>query len=607
MSGIVGIINVDGAPVDRERLHEMTTLMAFRGPDAESIWTNGNVGLGHAMLLTDGDASNEQQPLTLDDNVWITADARIDARAELIQKLNAHDKSELEAASDAQLILRAYQVWKEDCVHHLIGDFAFAIWDAGEKRLFCARDQFGLKPFYYAQVARSLIFSNTLNVVRAHPSVSDNLNEQAIGDFLLFDFNRDPSTTFFRDIKRLPPAHYLSNASGELALRRYWSLPTQGEIRYRASSEYVEHFREVLKDAVGDRLRERRATVLMSGGMDSTTVAAAAQSFLSEKSEPTGLRALTWVYDQLLPDRERHYAGLVAEALRLPIDYLVTDEYKLYERFRHLHTPEPLFEPLAAMSHDAFGHAAAHSRVALSGVGVDPLLFFPARPHLASLVKGGRLTRAIADTARYMVSHRHSTRINLRKRAEEYIGKNGWRPTFPAWLNQDFVTRMNLRERWMEMNKRHALVHTVRPAAYRMMSEPVWAHHFERQDAGVTGFPLEIRYPFFDIRILNYVWAIPPVPWCMNKRLLREAMRGLLPAPVLRRPKTPLAGDPIMTRLQVREEPHVMYLDPAPGLQKYVDVSALPRRNDPDHLEHAWMNLRPLALNYWLQNSKLSL
>src|ERR1051325_888452 len=184
MSGIVGIVNLDGAPVDRELLSQMTDFLSFRGPDAQEVWVEDNVGFGHAMLRTTWEAKTERQPLTLDGKIWLTADARIDGRAELIAELEAKLRRKIEPVelhgqasrltddsyhsngydsvartpNDAELILFAYEAWGEDCVKHLIGDFAFAIWDSRHRRLFCARDHFGVKQFYYAQVGGAFIF-----------------------------------------------------------------------------------------------------------------------------------------------------------------------------------------------------------------------------------------------------------------------------------------------------------------------------------------------------------------------------------------------------------------------------------------------------------------
>src|ERR1044071_564717 len=144
MSGIVGMVNLDGAPIDRELLSQCTDFLSYRGPDAQHVWIDRNVGLGHTLLRTTYESETESQPVTLDGKVWLISDARIDARAELLKNLpssliSKHDPN------DAELILYAYQAWGEDCIQHFIGDFVFAIWDSSRQRLFCARDHLGVK------------------------------------------------------------------------------------------------------------------------------------------------------------------------------------------------------------------------------------------------------------------------------------------------------------------------------------------------------------------------------------------------------------------------------------------------------------------------------
>ena len=130
MSGIVGIVNLDGAPIDRDLLTRLTESMTFRGPDSQLIVIDRHAGFGHTMLRTTHEAATETQPITLDGKLWLTADARLDGRDELIEKLTASHSLSRSKPNDAELILFAYNAWQENCVDHLIGDFAFAIWNA---------------------------------------------------------------------------------------------------------------------------------------------------------------------------------------------------------------------------------------------------------------------------------------------------------------------------------------------------------------------------------------------------------------------------------------------------------------------------------------------
>src|SRR3990172_1680840 len=276
MSGIVGIFNLDGAPIDRIVLDRLTNALRFRGPDFQRTWFRGPIGFGHTLLRSTTDAGDEQQPLGLGGSTWIVADARIDCRRDLIHAFESHGQRDLADTADSELILRAYHVWGEKCVEHLLGDFAFAVWDASRRRLFCARDQSGVKPFFYAHIGPLFIFSNTLDCLRLHPAVSDRLNDLSIADFLMFDVIQDTAATAFADIHRLPAAHALVCEPQRLFIRRYWEPSLATPVHYRRPADYIERFNELLDQSVADRFRTESACVFMSGGLDSPTVAASA-------------------------------------------------------------------------------------------------------------------------------------------------------------------------------------------------------------------------------------------------------------------------------------------------------------------------------------------
>ena len=549
MSGIVGIINLDGAPVDRPLLEELTDFMAFRGPDDRGIWVDGPIGFGHTMLRTTWESENEQQPCSLDGRVWITADARVDGRDDLVRKLAAKGREVSKGATDPQLILHAYHAWGEGCVQHLLGDFACAIWDRDRQRLFCARDHLGAKPFFYAKVANVLLLSNTLNCLRLHPDVTDRLNDLAIADFLLFGQNQELSTTSFADIRRLPPAHTLTWSAAGLRLSRYWEL-TEGEtIEFKRKSDYVERFHELLRAAVNDRLRTDRAGVFMSGGLDSSVIAATASQLLSERNARFDLRAHTFVYDRLIPDRERYYSGLVAKRLGIPIHYLVADDYQLFERWGsdELRFPEPCCNPLAVVSADLKRQAAAHSPVVLAGWDGDEPLRFSLRAHFTGLVRARRFGRLAADAAGYLWTQREWPMVGLPRRLRRLWSDPDPRQTSgpPRWLNQAFVERLDLVERWDQVNQGYQRdLTSPRAAAYQGYRTPLIPYLLEGDDVGVTTHLIEVRNPFMDLRLLNYLLSLPALPWCFKKRLFRVAMRDLLPRKVCNRPKSPLVARP---------------------------------------------------------------
>ena len=222
--------------------------------------------------------------------------------------------------------------------------------------LFCARDQLGVKPFFTHSSAESMVFSNTLDCVRLHPGMSSELNDLAIADFLLFGANQESDITAFHDIRRLPPAYCLIGSREAITCRQYWTLPIDEPIVFKRAEDYTERFKELLRAAVSDRLRTRHVGVLMSGGLDSSSIAAVAAGVLRERSTDFTLQAITSVYDRLIPDGERHYARLVADHLNIPIHYDVRDDETSiadWDRLR-VHTPEPVQNPAAFVAATEF-------------------------------------------------------------------------------------------------------------------------------------------------------------------------------------------------------------------------------------------------------------
>jgi len=601
VSGIAGLLHLDGSPVDVQFLRRMAAALAFRGPDAQGICVSGCFGFAHTLLRTTDESAHERQPLSFDGKVWITADARVDARAELVSKLRAAGRPASVAAPDVELILHAYHVWGEECVAHLLGDFAFAIWDELQRKLFCARDHFGVKPFFYAHVGNYLIVSNTLNCVRLHPSVSDRLNELAIADFLLFDYNQELDTTTFADIRRLPPGHYLAWSDGKLGVRRYWVLPSNGCTRYARWRDYVERLGELLRAAVQDRLRTQSIAVSMSGGLDSPAVAALGREYLARAGAPTGLRAHTVVFDRVIPDQERYYAGVVAQALEIPIEFLAADDYEPYQGWEtgELHTPEPVHDPVVTMSHDLFCQMARHARVGFTGYGGDPAML--ASPHFVfHLLRSLDLGTLVGSFAWYWWHyHRKPPMGGVLARVRAWLGRNE-PDVFPVWLNPDLVKRWDLVGRWDRFRARSEILHSTAPEAYRVFSVSFWPLVFESYDPAVTRLHLEFRHPFFDRRVIEYLLSIPPIPWYWDKVLLREVLRGVLPEEVRRRPKSPLAADPLATYFRARTEHWVDRFVPVPEFSEYVVRERIPTVAGSKQPPDWWLHLRPLALNLWL-------
>ncbi|MGB0034025.1 MAG: asparagine synthase-related protein [Candidatus Acidiferrales bacterium] len=606
MSGIVGIFNRDGAPADRALLQFLAQFLSFRGPDAREVWSDGPVGFGHTLLRTTRESLNERQPAGLEGRFWITADIRLDCRTELLSELETQGRKVHRPITDPELILHAYAAWGEECVQHLRGDFAFAIWDVRQRQLFCARDHFGIKPFYYAELSELFLFSNTLKCVRLHPGISGELNEAAIADFLLFGLNCDAATTTFRDIHRLPPAHCMTVSREGTRIRRYWTAPIDGRIRYRHADEYVEHFQVLMQAAVADRLRTDRAGLLLSGGLDSGAIAATAQELSTSPGGAADLRAYTITYESLIPDTDAHHARLTAEFLRIPIQCLAFDGLSLFDRWddEELAWPEPVDDPLLSGLFDQFGMIAKDCRVVLTGDGGDNLMHFQMLPYVKDLVQRREWKRLICELPRYL-RVRPSPAPGVRRRIKGLFGRDASAAVFPNWLAPDFARRMNLADRWREWIEVSApLAHPIVPKAHASLYVPQWAYLFELQDPGVTHCAVEVRNPFLDLRVVEYILALPPFPWFFEKTLLREAMVGRMAEAVRVRRKTPLEGDPLVANLRMGETAWLEQVQWTEEFDRYVDRRALDPSLGKKAAEEATVNIRPYCLNFWLQSAR---
>ncbi|WP_420125049.1 asparagine synthetase B family protein [Longimicrobium sp.] len=605
MSGIAGIVALDGAPVDAALLDRMAGSLASRGPDGTAFRSIGPAGFVHALLRTGDFVEDVPQPVSVDGRSWIVADARIDGRAELVRVLRAGGVHADAGAPAAELILHALRLWGDDAPAHLLGDFAFAAWDTERRRLLCARDLFGVKPFYYAATRGAFVFSNSIDCVRLHPAVSGELDEGWIADFLLHGDSQSTEGTVYAAIRHLPPGHLLTVEDGRMRIRRYASLPEDVEpLRLRGPAEYAEAFLEVLREAVADRLPRDRASILLSGGRDSTALAATWRDVVDRGIRSTKLRGYTAYHARLMPDDEPRFASMAAEALGIPLRLLPADDYAPFARWEmpELYRPQPTSSPLLALEADQLRQAAGHAPVLLTGQGADALLR-ESTSRLARLAAGGQLWTAAREAAQYARWHHRIPRPGVRTWLRERGGPRPQPIDPPVWIDPGFARRVGMAERLAAWSQPIVSAHPLRPEAHGLLSTPFWPILFPLWDPGVTGVPIEQRHPYLDLRLVRLALSIPPAQWYNDKGLLRIGMRGRLPAPVLARPKTPVAKDMLEVRAADLGDRWLGGRTADARVAPWVDLSRVPRlaggASDaaPRYL---YEDIRPLALSLWL-------
>ena len=284
MCGIAGWINLENNRSQNHReavLHRMCERMKHRGPDSEGLWTDETVALGMWRLSVIDLHTGEQPVYSEDKSIVVVMNGELynfrEVRADLEKR--GH---KFETQSDTEILPHLYEEYGEAMLEHINGMFAFALWDKRREKLLIARDKFGEKPLYYGVFDGKLIFASEPKVLLANPSVKVEINLDSLRSYLSFDYVPAPNS-IYKGISKLPAAHFLSIEKGEIKTRRYWNL-TWEKKETKSLEKAAEELRELLADAVRMRLvADVPLGILLSGGVDSSTVAAFATQFSSEK------------------------------------------------------------------------------------------------------------------------------------------------------------------------------------------------------------------------------------------------------------------------------------------------------------------------------------
>lgn len=570
MSGICGWIHWNGAPVSPAGVAAMLDPVAYRGPDGRRTWHGEGIALGHLALHVTPEDERDRQPLRRwPDEIVLVADARIDNRDELVARLGEGRLAGSRDPTDAELILASYRHWGDNCAAHLIGDFAFAVWDGRRRRLFAARDPMGMRALYFRSEDGRFLFATELKQILAVSDVPAHPFEPAIAAYLAGSPGRE-EWSFYDGISQLPAGHALIADRAGVRTDRYWEIDPKATIEYADEAEYAEAFREVFAEAVRCRLRTRApAGISLSGGLDSGSIAATA-GWLRERGEigVPELRAYCHAYRVLQQFDERHISDRIAQRYGIPVTAVPADEaWPLRDRPGHgTDVDEPLtgvFQPLLERQLTLARREGMRSM--LSGDRGD-LVVGDSVFDALSLLESGRWGRLFEElrlhsewmgypigraVRRLLVAPTLSTlwpidrAAALRGRVRRLYhgildgaaanGDDG----YPPWLRREFVHRTGLDEIDREPGSLPRLDGPARRARHQLIFCPtrmrlmVWA---ERTQAR---FGLSFADPWSDRRLASFVLAIPQRMVQRSgrpKHLAREAMRGVMPEGARRRP-----------------------------------------------------------------------
>jgi asparagine synthase (glutamine-hydrolysing) len=556
VSGIYGMVRYDSAPVTPETLGPMAAAMSFWGPDGHGQWCGDGVGLGHLMLHVTPESLHERLPASIRvaPHLVITADARIDNRDELFDALGAPAAGRA-CTPDSSLILLAYERWGADCVKRLLGDFAFAVWDGRERKLFCARDPFGCMPFVYYYDGKRFIFASDIKGVLARME-SPKLNEAMIAAYLqMSTYHAEKRLTFFEEIVKLEAAHTLTLSAGGLSLARYWSPEESPEVRFVSDADYAAQMRHLFTESVRCRLRSAFPVGShLSGGLDSSSVSVVAAQLL--RAQRQQLTVFSWSPPpepgvKADPADEHGRIEAVCRQEHLTCQYLPPTKESYFESFRRDFTVEP--GAMLALEGKVQARAASQGlRVVLSGWGGDEVVTAHSTSYLAEFLLNNQWSEFGNAVRVRLESPRDGSSLRKALRGARRLGgifRELATLSAPDALFAVIHTRPYLE---FESSCIQSAFGRQYQTEVKRLRGPIWRQlpHVRATMArhlriGYTTLRLEhwtgsgahhnlvYRYPMLDRRLVEFVFGVPTAQFCgpgRTRTLFRRAFSDLMPA-----------------------------------------------------------------------------
>jgi len=521
----------------------MLASIPHRSADGTDVGLGKHCSMGFARFATTHRELTVMQPLYDEQNgIWCVGDVRLDNRKELHRVLRKENQP---IPSDTELLVHGYLRWGRDLAEHLVGDFAFVLWDERNRALYAARDPFGLRPLFYHWTATRVVFGTEVAQILSLKDFKRKVEDRVVVDYLADNYTHDRET-FFQDIFRVLPGHYLVCQSGKPREVRYWQPPPE-EIHLGRPEDYFEEFRRLFEQSTADRLESDGRPIIahLSGGLDSASVVCMADAIYGRASATKSpIYAASALFPGLACD-ETHYIDAVARKIRFASvrwDGTVPD----WEDLKRPYLADPRRDEQSGFYSGLYNLASRENvRVVLTGEGGDQLL-----------TEYG-VFRDLAASHRWLRMFRESLSIHRStKRGWKRWVKDGIRYTSPKLLQRaysSFRAAQNAPPAWLV--RRHRELWPRVPWVPQVLSGNAWHSHTQQctwgfltsqygcwvvewQELWAARRGLRLRSPFFDQRLARFVLAIPfehRLPGGRWKLLLRKAMADILPEEVASR------------------------------------------------------------------------
>ena len=565
MCGIAGIVAVDRLADDAPaRATRMRDVITHRGPDEAGLHCDAHAALAHRRLSI-VDLSTGQQPLSNEDGtIWVSFNGEIYNHADIRRELEPLGHR-YRTKSDTETIVHAYEQWGDDCVQRFRGMFAFAIWDAPKRRLLLVRDRLGIKPLYWTMADDALLFGSEIKALLASGRVDAEANYAVLPEVLSTRYTSGEET-LFRGIYKLLPGHRLVFERGVVTTSQYWDVPTR-ESSDAPVSNPVQRFRELLEESVRLRLMaDVPLGMFLSGGIDSSAIAAIMARLIDRPLQTFSVAFKDRAFNEL------EYAREVARTIGAVSHEVVIDDRDFFGALPRLvwHEDEPIAHPSSVPLYFVSELARQHVIVVLTGEGSDELLAgYGKYPRVAWNWRAGTvyermLPAPVRDSiARGLVPMLPRKLARYAKRSFLAMDRS------PEAMFFDNFASIRLADQQRLLTPAFRAAAT-RAGAYasslgyfnapngtstlldRLLYADIKTYLVEllmKQDQMSMATSIESRVPFLDHKLVEFAATLPD-SWKLSgfttKRILREAMKGLLPESILNRPKmgfpVPFAG-----------------------------------------------------------------
>ena len=625
MGGLLGVWNFNGPPVERVLLEVMAEPIKHRGPDGIGYHISENVGMTNFHFWTTPESVGESLPLVDEsENFCLSFHGRVDNRGEMIERLIAKGAT-FRFQTDAEIILRAYQIWGKQCPEQIVGEFAFVIWDKQQQLIFCARDISGWKPLYYYRDRDKFIWASEFPPFFRVQNVPKEANQGRVADYLTGSMSsRDE--TLYRGIFRLPPAHWMVVTSENLQLEKYWGLDSIQDIRYRTDEDYAQHFLKLFQQAIKSQLRiHGKIGADLSGGLDSSSVVSVINLMLKESGRNFD------VFSMIFPGKEYDEIEYIQDVVRKwdLKSHLVDARHS---RAINEHEQARRYQYLPNRPNGTMGdphYRLAHSmgfRTLLTGIGGDEW-FTGSRYVYADLLKALNFIEAFQQLRWEFQNSDNGLGIiwdSLVRRGilpliPRFV-KQSLRhffphsSTIPSWIDPQFAQRVNITQRKPLNPFSDIGVHPYSRTRLYQISTGNWAVVLsEMEERYASRFNIEMRHPFWYRPLVEFGLGIPEDQRRrsgLSKYVLRHALKGVLPEKVRQRHSKAEFSDIVPPRLEslggiknyesLKIE-QMGWVDSKPLLSQYRHMLSYWKSNNPAYMNLAWELWTVIGIELWYQ------